>query len=115
MFFYKIPAPNEALLVSGSKGEGGALFRVVTGKGKFVFPWKSKARFLSLDLRQAQINEPCVTSQGLTLTVQAISVFKVGNDSQSIINAATRWTSKTRCHRRSVACSPAISVRSSAT
>jgi flotillin len=91
MFFYKIPAPNEALLVSGSKGEGGALFRVVTGKGKFVFPWKSKARFLSLDLRQAQINEPCVTSQGLTLTVQAIAVFKVGNDSQSIINAATRF------------------------
>ena len=46
---------------------------------------------LSLDLRQAQLNEPCVTKQGITLGVQAVAVFKVGNDAESITNAATRF------------------------
>lgn len=91
MLFYRIPAPNEALVVTGSKGVGGAPLRVVTGKGAFVWPWKAKARSLSLDLRQAMLNEPCVTKQGITLSVQAVAVFKVGNDPESITNAATRF------------------------
>jgi uncharacterized membrane protein YqiK len=91
VLFYRIPAPNEAMVVTGSKGLGGAQFRIVTGKGAFVWPWKSRARMLSLDLRQAQLNEPCVTKQGITLGVQAVAVFKVGNDAASITNAATRF------------------------
>ena len=91
MFFYRIPAPNEALVITGAKGAGGAPLRVVTGKGSFVWPWKARSRSLSLDLRQAQLSEPCVTKQGITLGVQAVAVFKVGNDPQSITNAATRF------------------------
>ena len=91
LFFYKVPAPNEALVIAGAKGIDGAPLRVATGKGVFVWPWRSRARSVSLDLRQAQLNEPCVTKQGITLGVQAVAVFKVGNDSESIINAATRF------------------------
>jgi flotillin len=91
LFFYKVPAPNEALVIAGAKGIDGAPLRVATGKGVFVWPWRSRARSVSLDLRQALLSEPCVTKQGITLGVQAVAVFKVGNDSESIINAATRF------------------------
>lgn len=46
---------------------------------------------LSLDLREAQLKEPCVTKQGISLTVEAIAVFKVGDDNESISNAARRF------------------------
>jgi uncharacterized membrane protein YqiK len=49
MFFWHVPAPNEALLISGSKRHNEATqFRIVTGHGCFVTPVKQKARVLSL-------------------------------------------------------------------
>ena len=85
MFFYKIPSPNEAMVVSGSRhGTDGGQFRIVTGKGAFVLPWKNKARWLSLDLREALISETCVTKLRIPLTVEAVAVFKVGDDNSSI-------------------------------
>ena len=36
MLFYKVPAPDEAMLVSGGRRQGGAPFRVVTGHGTYV-------------------------------------------------------------------------------
>lgn len=92
MFFYRIPEPNEALVISGSKGGAdGAQFRIVTGHGTWVAPWKSRARLLSLDLYEAELEENCVTSQGIALTVQAVAVFKVADDNRSIANAARRF------------------------
>ncbi|MGH8920562.1 MAG: SPFH domain-containing protein, partial [Actinomycetes bacterium] len=95
MLFWHVPAPNEALLISGSKrrGEGSqeTQFRVVTGHGCFVLPVKQKARLLSLSLQEAEIVEECVTSQGIRLLVRAVAVFKVGDDSASITNAARRF------------------------
>jgi len=92
MFFYRIPAPNEAMVVSGSKRNAGEdQFRIVTGKGAFVFPWAQTARLLSLDLREALLSEVCVTKLRIPLTVEAVAVFKVGDDSSSITNAARRF------------------------
>jgi uncharacterized membrane protein YqiK len=92
MFFYRIPEPNQALVISGAKGGAdGAQFRIVTGHGTFVAPWRSRARILSLDLYEAELEENCVTSQGIPLTVQAVAVFKVADDFQSIANAARRF------------------------
>lgn len=92
MFFYRIPEPDQALVISGAKGGvGGAQFRIVTGHGTFVAPWKSRARLLSLDLYEADLQENCVTSQGIPLAVQAVAVFKVADDYQSIANAARRF------------------------
>lgn len=86
------PAPNEALLISGSKRQAqDTQFRIVTGHGSFVMPVKQKARILSLALREAEIAEDCVTQQGIRLTVRAVTVFKVGDDSVSIANAARRF------------------------
>jgi uncharacterized membrane protein YqiK len=95
MFFWHVPAPNEALLISGSKRkEHDTQFRIVTGHGSFVLPVKQKARILALALREAEIVEECVTSQGIRLRVRAVAVFKVGDDAVSIANAARRFLSE---------------------
>src|SRR5580704_6775900 len=65
MLFWHVPAPNEALLISGSKRRSEATqFRIVTGHGSFVLPVKQRARMLSLALREAEIVEECITNQG---------------------------------------------------
>ncbi|MFI5661661.1 flotillin family protein [Streptomyces sp. NPDC051684] len=94
MFGYRVPAPDEAMLISGGRrGLGGAPFRVVTGHGKFVLPVFRKTRFLSLAMSEAEVVEKCVTKQGIALTVRAVIAFKVGNDHESIVNAGQRFLS----------------------
>ncbi|MFE9423290.1 SPFH domain-containing protein [Kitasatospora sp. NPDC006697] len=97
MLFWYVPAPNEALLISGSKRQAqDTQFRIVTGHGSFVLPIKQKARMLSLALREAEISEDCVTQQGIKLRVRAVTVFKVGDDPVSIANAARRFLTEQR-------------------
>jgi flotillin len=94
MFGYRVPAPDEAMLISGGRrGLGGAPFRVVTGHGKFVLPVFRKTRFLTLAMCEAEVSEKCVTRQGIALTVKAVIAFKVGNDTESIVNAGQRFLS----------------------
>ena len=70
MFGYRVPAPDQAMLISGGRrGQGGAPFRVVTGHGKFVLPVFRKTRFLTLSMQEAEVAETCVTKQGIALTV----------------------------------------------
>ena len=88
MLFWQVPAPDEALLISGSKHKDGATqFRSVTGHGAVVIPIKQKARFLSLALREAELIEECVTTQGIPLRLRAGAIFKIGDDTASI----ARW------------------------
>jgi len=95
MLFWHVPAPNEALLISGSKRHReGTEFRIVTGHGSFVIPVKQKARILSLALQEAEITEDCITNQGIRLNVRAVAAFKVGDDAVSIANAARRFLSE---------------------
>jgi uncharacterized membrane protein YqiK len=95
MLFWHVPAPNEALLISGSKRHrDGTQFRIVTGHGSFVVPVKQKARVLSLALNEAEIVEECITNQGIRLNVRAVAAFKVGDDQASIANAARRFLSE---------------------
>src|SRR5580693_7988357 len=95
MLFWHVPAPNEALLISGSKRRTDETqFRIVTGHGTFVLPVKQKARVLSLALREAEILEECITNQGIRLRVRAVAAFKVGDDQASIANAARRFLSE---------------------
>jgi uncharacterized membrane protein YqiK len=92
MLFWQVPAPDEALLISGSKHKDGATqFRIVTGHGAIVIPIKQKSRFLSLALREAELIEECVTKQGIPLRLPAVAIFKVGDDNASIANAARRF------------------------
>src|ERR1019366_6045605 len=94
MFGYRVPAPDEAMLISGGRqGRNGAPFRVVTGHGAFVFPFFRKARYLSLAMSESEVAEQCVTKQGISLNVRSVIAFKVGNDGESIVNAGQRFLS----------------------
>jgi flotillin len=94
MFGYRVPAPDQAMLVSGGRyGQKGAPFKVVTGHGAFVIPFFRKTRYLTLAMREAEVSEQCVTRQGITLNVRAVIAFKVGNDTESIVNAGQRFLS----------------------
>ncbi|BFU43541.1 flotillin family protein [Krasilnikovia sp. MM14-A1004] len=93
MFGYRVPAPNEALLISGRKQRGAdALpFKIVTGHGVFVVPVFSRASRLTLAMQEAEVMEDCYTQQGITLAVHAVIAFKVGDDHESIAAAARRF------------------------
>ena len=91
MFGWHVPSPNEAMLISGGKRRGDAPFRIVVGHGAFVMPVRSKAYLLTLAKQEAEVAEPCVTQQGITLQVRAVIAFKVGDDDESISNAGRRF------------------------
>lgn len=93
MFGYRVPAPNEALLVSGRKqrGSDSPQFKIVTGHGVFVMPILSRATTLTLAMQEAEVIEDCYTKQGLTLNVHAVIAFKVGDDHESVASAARRF------------------------
>src|SRR5579875_3011439 len=94
MFGYRVPAPDEAMLISGGKhGMKGSPFRVVIGHGAFVTPITRKVRYLTLSMQEAEVAEQCVTKQGITLNVRSVIAFKVGNDEESIVNAGQRFLS----------------------
>jgi flotillin len=94
MLGYRVPAPDEAMLISGARGaKDGSPFKVVTGHGAFVTPFFRKASFLTLAMNEAEVAEQCVTGQGIALNVTAVIAFKVGNDNESIVNAGQRFLS----------------------
>jgi uncharacterized membrane protein YqiK len=94
MLGYRVPRPDQAMLVSGGRyGMNGAPFKVVTGHGSFVLPFIRKANFLTLAMCEAEVSETCVTRQGISLNVRAVIAFKVGNDQESVVNAGQRFLS----------------------
>ncbi|MGO8961413.1 MAG: SPFH domain-containing protein [Streptosporangiaceae bacterium] len=94
MFGYRVPAPDEAMLISGGRSRrSGAPFKVVVGHGTFVPPLFRKVRYLTLSMCESEVSETCVTKQGISLNVRAVIAFKVGNDDESIVNAGQRFLS----------------------
>ncbi len=93
MFGYRVPRPDQALLISGGHSSSGAPFRVVIGHGAFVLPFFRKATFLALSMTEAEVSETCVTKQGISLNVKAVIAFKVGGDVDSIVSAGQRFLS----------------------
>jgi len=91
MLGWYVPSPNEAMLISGSKNKGDAAFRIVVGHGAFALPIRNRVSFLTLAMQEAEVAEPCVTQQGITLQVKAVIAFKVGDDAESIANAGRRF------------------------
>ncbi|PRY17061.1 flotillin family protein [Kineococcus rhizosphaerae] len=93
MFGYRIPQPDEALLISGrrSRDGGETPFRIVTGHGVFVVPVLRRASTLTLAMQEAEVDEDCYTTQGLAVHVRAVIAFKVGDDTDSITKAARRF------------------------
>jgi uncharacterized membrane protein YqiK len=93
---WKVPEPNQALLVSGRrhKNETGGPdfgFRIVVGRGVLVLPGVQVVRRLNLDLKEAELSVDCVTAQGIPVGVRGVVIFKVGDDNTSIANSARRF------------------------
>jgi flotillin len=93
MFGYRVPDPDQALLISGGRSNGGSPFRVVIGHGAYVLPFVRRANLLSLAMSEAEVQETCVTKQGIALNVKAVIAFKVGGDVDSIVAAGQRFLS----------------------
>jgi flotillin len=92
MFGWHVPAPDEAMLISGKKNtEDGLPFRIVTGHGAFVLPVRNRVSTLTLAMQESEVAEECVTKQGITLLCRSVIAFKVGDDHESIANAARRF------------------------
>lgn len=92
MFGWHVPAPDEAMLVSGKRHtENGLPFKIVTGHGAFVVPIRSRVSMLTLSMQESEVAEECVTKQGITLLCRSVIAFKVGDDHESIANAARRF------------------------
>jgi flotillin len=93
MFGWHVPAPNQAMLISGGrqKGNNPLPVKIVTGHGAFVMPIRSRVSFLTLAMQESLVTEECVTKQGIALLVRAVIAFKVGDDQESISNAARRF------------------------
>jgi flotillin len=98
---YRVAEPNEALIVSGFGArrpsssdvvETSSLgFKIVVGKGVFVLPVVQTVRRLGLELHKAELTVDCVTTQGIPVHVRGVVVYKVGDDFESIANAARRF------------------------
>ena len=91
MFGWHVPRPDEAMLISGGKQHEALPFRIVTGHGAFVLPFRSRVSFLTLSMQEAEVAEECVTQQGIAVNVKAVIAFKVGADFEGIANAAQRF------------------------
>jgi flotillin len=94
---WRVAEPNEALVISGFRHdapegiEQSLGFKIVTGKGTAVMPGFQTVRRLSLDLRQADLAIDCVTHQGIPLAIKGVVIYKIGDDFNSIANAARRF------------------------
>ncbi|MFL6139766.1 MAG: SPFH domain-containing protein [Frankiaceae bacterium] len=93
MLGWYVPAPNQAMLISGGKqrGDDAKPFRIVTGHGAFALPVVRRVSMLTLAMQEAIVTEDCVTQQGISLTVKSVIAFKVGSDPGSIAAAAQRF------------------------
>lgn len=93
---WQVAEPNEALIISGfTRGSAGTTdgmdFKIVTGKGAFVIPGLQTVRTLSLTLNETELQVNCVTSQGIQVVVQGVVIFKIGDSTPFIANAARRF------------------------
>jgi uncharacterized membrane protein YqiK len=88
---YKVPAGNQAMIVSGGRSKGPSPFRVVVGHGAWVVPGFRKVAYLDLSMFEASVTETCVSRQGIQLKVTAVIAAKDASDEASIDNAAQRF------------------------
>ena len=97
---YKNAGPDEALVITGKKSkktivDGATLEesgqRVVHGQGVFITPFFQKAFKISLRSRAIEITAVAQDQNGVTLTVEAVAIVKVGDDPAAIRAAAQRF------------------------
>ncbi len=97
---YWVAEPNEALLITGKRDRGSSAdaqslgFKVVTGGRAVVVPFLQRVRTLGLGIREVELDVDGPSRQGIKVHIQATVVFKIGDDTVSIQNAARRFLDK---------------------
>src|SRR5580765_840530 len=91
--------PNRALVVYGWGGT-----QIVTGGGKVVWPLFQSAQELSLELMSFDVapEQQLYTSQGVAVSVEAVSQIKVKSDPESIRTSAEQFLTKPPQDRESL-------------
>jgi flotillin len=90
MFGYRVPKPDQVMLISGRKSTETEPFKI-SRQGKWVVPGFRVARFLSLSQQRADVDEPCTTIQGIDGNFKAVVAFHIANDDQAIYAAGQRF------------------------
>jgi flotillin len=95
---YRKVGPNEALIISGGRGERGRGFRIVRGGGTFVVPFLEDAQSLSLEVMTIHVHTPEVyTIRGVPVQVDGIAQIKVDSaDDHLIATAAEQFLGRSR-------------------
>jgi flotillin len=100
MFGYRVPKPDEVMLVSGRKSTEEQPFKIYR-QGKFVLPGFRVARFLTLRQQKAAVEEPCTTLQGINGIFKAVVAFRIAPDDASIYAAGQRFLDDQGVDRKS--------------
>ncbi len=96
-FLYRVPSADQALIITGAGAKGqtagteGETYKIITGGGALVVPVLQKAQYLSMKADKAILDVEGVDTQKIPVGVRGVAIFKVGDDSRSITNAATRF------------------------
>ncbi len=103
---YKTVGPDEALIVTGNLlGKGpnvvtskdGKKIKIIRGGGTFVVPVFQQAEPLSLLNHKLEVGtSDTYTKQGVPVTVNGVSIIKVGSTIEEVSTAAEQYLGKTR-------------------
>jgi flotillin len=97
---YKNAGPDEAILITGKRArvktvDGVATeesgIRIVVGSGVFITPFFQKAFKISLRSRAIELAAVAQDARGITLTVEAVAIVKVGDTHSAILAAGQRF------------------------
>ncbi|PPL17614.1 SPFH domain-containing protein, partial [Microterricola pindariensis] len=97
---YKNAGPDEALIITGKRSkktivDGQAREtsgqRIVVGQGVFITPFFQKVHKLELRSRAIEVTALAQDRNGVTITVDAVAIVKVGEEHASILAAAQRF------------------------
>lgn len=86
---YRKVGPNQALIISGGRGERGRGFRIRRGGGTFVWPFIEEAKTLSLEVMTIHVHTPEVyTLRGVPVQVDGIAQIKIDSSDENLIATA---------------------------
>ena len=92
---YRIPDANEALIITGSKGQmtdGAATMKVMMGAGAFILPFVQRCRVLSLDATEIAMQVPeGVSKDNIRVVVDAVALAKIDGTPAGVRAAAQRF------------------------
>lgn len=92
MFGYRVPDPDEVMLISGGRKSAEDVPFSIERQAKFVIPgFRRKVRFLGMGQMQSKLDEGCTTTQGLQCNVKSVIAFKIAPDDASIYAAGQRF------------------------